>query len=249
MEERLELERSIVRWGGLAGIAGSILFIFVFAFVGAVIGADPVGPAAAIERFPEIQAGRTIENGLYLLILVLWAAHAVALYRGLRETGATALVGTVLAVAGLTVLAAGALPHAASVQLADLYHAPDATAQDRAALVAAWHAVQGVMNALLVTGLVVLPLAIIGLGMAMRGAVGFGRRIGALGVALGSAGFGAAVVLLVDPLSPIAVIGFLALIAFHAATGWTLQRIGTRNDAAAPAGGWVAEEVSARAAP
>ena len=154
-----------------------------------------------------------------------------------------------LTVVGLTVLAAGALPHAASVQLANLYHAPDATAQDRAALVAAWQAVQGVMNALLVTGLVVLPLAVIGLGMAMRGAVGFGRRIGALGVVLGSAGLGVAVALLADPLSPIAVIGFLALIAFHAASGWTLQRVGTRNDAAALAGGQVSDRVSARATP
>jgi hypothetical protein len=248
MEGRFELERS-VRWGGLAGIAGSILFVIVFAFVGVVVGVDPTGPAGAIERFPEIRAGRTVENGLYLLVLVLWIAHALALYRVLRKTGAAALIGTGLAAMGLTVLAAGALPHAAAVSLATLYHAPDASAQYQLALVAAWHASQGIMNALLVTGLVVLPLGVICLGVAMRGAVGFGRRIGALGVGLGLVGLGAAVALLADPLSPIAIVGFLALIAFHAATGWKLRRIATIEPAAVVAGDRMGTGVSARAAP
>lgn len=249
MEERLEVERSVLRWGGLAGIAGSILFVIDFMFVGVVIGADPSGPAGAIERFPEIRAGRTVENGLYLLVLVLWTAHALALYRVLRNTGAAALFGTGLGVVGLTILAAGALPHAAAVSLATLYNAPDASAQDQLALVAAWHASQGIMNALLVTGLVVLPLAVICLGVAMRGAVGFGRRIGALGVVLGLVGLGAAMALLADPLSPIAVVGFLALITFHAASGWKLHRIATIEPAAAVAGDRLGTGVSARAAP
>jgi hypothetical protein len=249
MEDRLGVERSVMRWGGLAGIAGSVLFVIVFVFVGVVIGGDSASPAAAIERFPEIRVGRTVENGLYLLVLVLWTAHTLALYRALRRTSAAALFGTGLAFLGLTVLAAGALPHAASVSLATLYEVPDASAQDKAALVAAWHAIQGVMNALLVTGLVVLPLAVISLGMAMRGAVGFGRRVGALGVVLGVVGLGAAVVLLADPLSPIAVVGFLVLIAFHAATGWKVHRIATMVPAAALAGDRLAPGVSARAAP
>jgi hypothetical protein len=249
MEERLEVERSVLRWGGLAGIAGSILFVIVFAFVGVVIGADPTGSAGAIERFPEIRGARTVENGLYLLVLVLWTAHALALYRALRKTGAAALFGAGLAIVGLTVLAAGALPHAASILLATMYHASDASAQGGMALVAAWHAIQGVMNALLVTGLVVLPLAVISLGAAMRGAAGFGGRISVLGVALGVIGLGAAVALLADPLSPIAVVGFLALIAFHAATGWKVYRIAATDRAATLAGDRLAAGVSARAAP
>ncbi len=41
-------------------------------------------------------------------------------------------------------------------------------------------------------------------------------------MALGLIGAAAAAVLLVDPLSPIAIVRFLALIAFHVAVGWRL---------------------------
>jgi len=44
-------------------------------------------------------------------------------------------------------------------------------------------------------------------------------------VALGVVGVAAAVVLVIDPLSLVAVIGFFALIAFHLATGWKLYRL------------------------
>jgi hypothetical protein len=232
---RDEAERSVLRWSGLAGIAGSILFVAVFVFVGVVIGADPAGPAGAIARFPEIRALRTIENGLYLLVLVLWVAHALGLYRVLRDTGAAALYGTGLTVMGLAVLAAGALPHAASVPLANLYHAPGATAQEQVALVAAWHATQGVINTLLVTGLVILPVALVGLGVAMRATPALGRRSGTVSIALGAVGAGAAVLLLMDPLSPIAVVGILVLILFHLVVGWRLYRRATAEPGSARA--------------
>ena len=136
---------------------------------------------------------------------------------------------------GLGILAAGALPHAASVSIADLYHAPGA---DQAALGAAWQVNQGIMTMLLVTGLAILPVGVIGLGRAMLGAPGFGTGIGRMSVALGLIGLVAAVVLLVDPLSPIAVVGFLALIAFHVAIGWrlyALSRVPVQGSAWAPA--------------
>ncbi len=66
-----------------------------------------------------------VENSLYLVILLLWVTHSLALYRALRETSPTpALFGTVLSILGLGVLAAGALPHVATAPLSDLYHAP-----------------------------------------------------------------------------------------------------------------------------
>ena len=203
------------RWSGLAGVAGGLLFIFVFIFVGVVVGAD-----TSIATFPDIRAGRTIENTLYLAILLLWVAPFLALGRALRDTSPTAATyGSVIGIVGLGILAAGALPHAASVSIADLYHAPGA---DQAALAAAWQVNQAIMNMLLVTGLVILPVGVIGLGFAMYGSPAFGKGIGRASVALGLIGAAAAVVLLVDPLSPIAVVGFLALIAFHIAVGWRL---------------------------
>jgi len=62
-------------------------------------------------RFPDIRAARTVENSLYLGVLLLWVIHCLALYRGLRRTSPTpALFGTALSILGLVVLAAGALP-------------------------------------------------------------------------------------------------------------------------------------------
>jgi len=206
------------RWSGLAGIAGGVLFIFVFIFVGVVVGAD-----TSIATFPDIRAGRTVENALYLAVLLLWVAPFLALGRALRETSpAAAAYGSVVGIVGLGILAAGALPHAASASIADLYHAPGA---DQSALAAAWQVNQGIMNMLLVTGLAILPIGVIGLGMAMLRSPGFGTGIGRTSVALGVVGVVAAVVLLVDPLSPIAVVGFLALIAFHVAIGWRLYAL------------------------
>ncbi len=206
------------RWSGLAGIAGGALFIFVFIFVGVVVGAD-----TSIASFPDIRAGRTVENSLYLTVLLLWVAPFLALARALRETSAAAATyGSVVGIVGLGILAAGALPHAASVSIANLYHAPGA---DQSALAAAWQVNQGIMTMLLVTGLAILPVGVIGLGVAMLRAPGFGTVIGRTSVALGLVGVASAVVLLIDPLSPIAVIGFLAVIAFQVAAGWRLYAL------------------------
>ena len=207
------------RWSGMAGLAGSALFIFVFIFVGVVVGAD-----ASIQAFPDIRAGRTVENGLYLAVLLLWIAPFLALHRALREASPTASsYGSVLGVVGLAILAAGALPHVASVPVADLYQASGATAADQAMLAAAWQGNQAMLTMLLVTGLVILPIGVIGLGVAMLRAPAFGTVFGRASVALGVIGLVAAVVLLIDPLSPIAVLGFLALIAFHFVVGWRLS--------------------------
>ena len=230
-DPRTSEERRVLRWGGLAGILGGLMFIIVFFIVGVFIGADPAEPAGAVARFPDIRAGRTVENGLYLVVLVLWVAHFLALYRALRETSlAPALFGSVLGIVGLAVLAVGALPHAASLPLSNLYHAPGATPESQATLALVWQGTQGILNGQLVTGLVVLPFGLVALGMAMLQAPSFGKGYGLLGVGLGVVGAGAAVALLVDPLSFIAVIGVFALIVFHLVVGWKVYRL-SRHEA------------------
>jgi len=221
-------ERPVLRWGGLAGVLGGVLFLFVFVFVGAVVGPDPAGPAGPVTRFPEIKAARTLENGLYLVVIALFVVHFLALYRALRSTSlAPALFGSVLAMVGLAVLAAGALPHVATTRLSDLYHAAGATAQDQATVVLLWQANQGIFDALLAAGLVLVPIGLVALGVAMLRAPAFGRGFGGATVALGVIGIGSASAVLLDPLSPIAVVGFLALIVFHLVLGWKVHRIST----------------------
>jgi hypothetical protein len=216
---------SMLRWGGLAGVSGSILLIVVFGIVAAFVGTDSMSAAESVTRFPDIRAARTVENSLYLVVLVLWVIHSLALYRALRRTSPTpAVVGSTLSILGLGVLAAGALPHIATAPISDLYHAPGATPQDQATLVLVWEATEGLFDALLVTGLVILPIGLVALGAAMLGAPAFGKGIGGTTVALGVVGLAAAASLLVD-VSEIGVVGVFALIVFHLVLGWKVQRL------------------------
>ena len=147
-------EKSFLRWGGLAGVLGGVLFIVVFVVVIVFVGADlSVQAEELVRRFPDIMAARTVENGLYLVVLILWVAHFLALYQALRETSrGPALFGSVVGIVGLGVLAAGALPHVATAPISDLYHAPGATPEDQATLVMMWQATEGIFDALLFAG-------------------------------------------------------------------------------------------------
>src|SRR5215218_735314 len=218
----IDEEKSVLRWGGLAGILGGIVFVVVIAFV----GPEPVEPEGEVMRFPDIRAARTVEDSLYLVVLILWVTHFLALYRALRETSlAPALFGSVLGIVGLGVLAAGALPHVATAPISDLYHAPGATPEDQATLVLMWQATQGIFDALFGVGLLLVPIGFVALGVAMLGAPTFGKGFGAVSVVLGVVGVLAASVLLVDPLSPSAFVGVLALIVFHLVVGWKVYNL------------------------
>jgi Domain of unknown function (DUF4386) len=222
----MEEEQSVLRWGGLAGILGGIAFILVFVVVIAFVGADPAEPEGELMRFPDIRAARTVEDSLYLVVLILWIAHFLALYRALRGTSlAPSLFGSVLGIVGLGVLAAGALPHVASVPISELYHAPGATPEDQATLVLLWQATEGISDALFGVGLLLVPVGFAALGVGMLGSPAFGKGFGKVSVALGVAGVVAASVLLVDPLSPSAFVGVLSLIIFHLVLGWKLYTL------------------------
>jgi hypothetical protein len=222
----MEEEKSILRWGGLAGILGSIVFVLVFIIVIVFVGADPAEPEGEVMRFTDIRAARTVEDGLYLVVLILWVAHFLALYRALRGTSlAPALFGSVLGIVGLGVLAAGALPHVATAPISDLYHAPGATPEDKATLVLMWQATEGIFDALFGVGLLLVPVGFVALGVAMFGAPSFGKGFGGVSVVLGVIGVVAASVLLVDPLSPSSFVGVLSLIAFHLILGWRLYSL------------------------
>jgi hypothetical protein len=222
----IDEEKSVLRWGGLAGILGGIIFILVFVIVIAFVGADPAEPEGEVMRFPDIRAARTVEDSLYLVVLILWIAHFLALYRALKGTSlAPALFGSVLGIVGLSVLAVGALPHVATAPISDLYHAPGATPEDQATLVLMWQATEGMFDALFGVGLLLVPIGLIALGVAMLGAPAFGKSFGGMSVVVGAVGVVAASVLLVDPLSPSAFVGVLALIVFHLVLGWKVYSL------------------------
>ena len=239
--QALENENKVLRWGGLAGVLGGALFILVFVIVGVFVGAAAADPREAVMRFPDIKTARTIENGLYLVVLILWLAHFLALYRAVRTSLAPALFGSVLGIVGLTVLAAGALPHVATVPISDLYHAPGATPGHQTTLLLIWQGSQGIFDALLFVGLVLLPIGLIALGVGMIGTPAFGKRFGGLTVGLGAIGIVAAAVVLIDPRSPIAALGFFALVVFHLVLGWKVYALSR--------GGWSLEDRAAGGGP
>ena len=124
-------------------------------------------------------------------------------------------------------LAAGAIPHVVTSRLSDLYHADGVTPDQQAALVLLWQANQGMFDALLLVGLLVMPVGVILLGLAMRQNPAFGTVAGNAGVVLGVVGLVAAIVMLVDPLSAAAALGVFALIGFHLVAGWKTYRLST----------------------
>lgn len=221
--QRSKADQSIFRWGGLAGIIGGVLLVAAFVPVALFGGgAPPTDPADAIARFPAIRVAQTVEEVLYLGVLALWAIHIVALYRALRPTSpAPALIGSALGLMGLVVLAAGALPQVATAPISDLYHAAGATPDDQATLVLLWQATGGMLDALLVTGLLLLPMGLVTLSVAMLRSPAFGLAYGRVGMLLGAAGTVAAGALLVQ-VSEIAVVVIFALIVFHLSVGGKL---------------------------
>jgi hypothetical protein len=221
-------DQGVFRWGGLAGIVGSVLLFAAFLPVALFAGGFAATPAEAITRFPDVRTAQTVEEILYLGALALWAVHFLALYRALRATSpAPALFGSGLGIMGLILLAAGALPQVATAPIADLYHAPGATPADQATLLLLWQATWGMLDALLVAGLLLLPIALLTLGVAMLRTPAFGKGFGWVSVTLGVAGAAAAGALLVD-VSEIAAVVIFALIIFHVAVGWKVLRLSGR---------------------
>lgn len=213
-------DRGILRWGGLAGVAGGILFLVVFVIVGAFVPAYAADPATAVQFFPEVGTVRIVENSLYLLVLILWVASVVAVERAAVISAVSARIGAALGIAGIVLLAVGALPHVAIAPLSAAYHAPGAAAADQATLALTWQAIQGMLDASLLAGLAVLSTGLVALGVAMAGAPAYGRRLGGFTVVMGAIGVAASGVAMVDPGSPAPALGMFALIAFHLVAGW-----------------------------
>jgi hypothetical protein len=221
-------EKSVLRWGGLAGILGGILFIltWVVVIVGPVGIEDPADLAAWVTRFPDIRAARIVENGIYLVALILEVTLFLALYRALRRTSlAPALFGSVVGILGLASMVVSTTPHIAHAPLSDLYHAPGATPGDQATLALLWQATWGIFNAMLYVGFFVVPIGLVILGVGMLGAPAFGKGFGGVSVVLGVVGLVAAVLQMVDPSSTIGAGSYFACLIFYFILGWKIYSL------------------------
>jgi hypothetical protein len=192
-------ESSVLRWGGLAGILGGVVFIFVpvilFGFVPQAPagtfkteGGGQVDPAALVTIFPDARGPVVVGNFLNFVSAVLTLALVLALYRALRTTSpAPALLGSALYVLGLGVLFTETVTQVAFDPISSLYHTPGVTPAEQATLTLLWQAVQGIFFELDAAATLLLSVAMVVLGVAMIGAPNFGKRIGALVSGLGGA--------------------------------------------------------------
>ena len=197
-----------------------------FVVVG-VLGLPDASDVETLTDFADIEAGRIAEHLLYLGALMLLALHVLVLHRLLKEANpAASLFGAAAAEFGFVIMAASAMLHVSTSPLADLYTAPDASPADRQAIEYAWHGAQSVFDTMLATGVLLVPIGIVLIGIAMRSAAVFGSRLSWAAIALGAVGVVGAVIAIVDPGSVFSAASVLAIVVFHAITGWKTLTLG-----------------------
>ena len=221
----MEEEKSVLRWGGLAGILAGILFLLSIIIVAPVLLPLADDPEAVVRSFPDIRAALTLVEGLFMVGVILSVTLFLALYRALRGTSlAAALFGSVLGILGLVVRAAESLPQVAFAPISDLYHAPGATPEEQATLVLMWQATQGIFNETDTVGLLLLTLSFIVLGVAMLGAPAFGKGFGGASVVIGVVGVAGISFIAVDSPSIFPFV-ILAFIIFPLLFGWKVYSL------------------------
>ncbi|MFC1923454.1 DUF4386 family protein [Chloroflexota bacterium] len=182
----MENEKSVLRWGGLAGILAFIVWIIEMPLYGSV---DPFTPEGLM-RFTDVRAALGLSTILMMTIAFLSVALALALYRALRGINlGFALFGSVLGVIGYIVTALGdAATFFAFTPTSDLYQAPGVTPETKATVVLLWQANQGITITFFFVGSLFMTLSFIVLGVAMLRAPAFGRRFGGVSIVLGVIG-------------------------------------------------------------
>lgn len=215
----------LMRVGGLVGTVGGLLMLVTFVFVGARGLPDPAATESLVQ-FPEIRHDRAVENLLYLAALVFWAVHHTLLHRLVYATApmlsdAARTVGFL----GVAVLVAGALLNVSTAPMSQEYQR---TAEaDRAGVVLAWQSGQGVMDAMLTAGALLLPVALVLFGLALRRTLG--TRLGWSAVVLGVVGLVGATVAAAAPPSALVMAGLLSVLVFHLLVGIRCLQLSHHN--------------------
>ena len=235
-------DRQLSRWGGLAGIAGVGLMLGA---VGVVVGfgLPDAADAETLTDFADIETGRILEHLCYLGAVIMFALHTLVLGRLLRRAHpAAALFGTAVATFGFVVMAAGAVLHVSTRPLAELYTSPDTPAGDLVSIEHAWYGAQSVFDTMLLTGVLLVPIGIVLLGVAMLNAPAFGRRLAWMSVVLGAVGMLGAAAEIVDSTLEFSALSVGAMVVFHLVTGLRTLTVGRNGRIAAHDGPAVATD-------
>ena len=222
----IDQDKSVLKWGGLAGILGGILLMLSMAVVVGFVPADPPTFAELVARFPDVQMIRVAENILYLLGLVAGIPLALAVFWSMRKTNlAPALFGSVLVIVGLICMIAMATPHVAHSPLSEIYHSPGTSLEAQETLGLIWKATWGVTDTPLYVGFFVGMLGFTLLGVATFGSPDFGKATRWVSVVLGAAGLVAALLQLITPTSDTGAVSFIAYIILYFVLGGKISRL------------------------
>jgi hypothetical protein len=181
----LENEKSVLRWGGLAGILAFIIWIIEMPLYGSI---NPFIPEGLL-RFTDVRMALGMSTILMMTIAILSVALVLALYRALRvDNLAFALFGSVLGIVGYIATALGdASTFFAFAPISNLNQAP-ATPDTQATLALLWQTTQGITHTFFFVGSLFMTLCFIVFGVAMLKAPAFGRRFGVVSIVLGVIG-------------------------------------------------------------
>ncbi len=226
----MDEEKSVLRWGGLAGMLAGILFLVTIPLFALIPPPSlPVTPEQLM-RYPDIRAALTALFSLIIARDILIVALVLALYLALRRTSlGSALFGSVLAVLGLVVLAIDqASLFIALPVLSDLF-ANAATTAIETTILLLWEATIGMTFTFFYVGNLFLWIGIIVLGVAMLGTPAFGKGFGGVSVVLGVAGVvGLSFFAFAVDSSSFALVALLALpifIIFPLLLGWKVHNL------------------------
>ena len=227
LTQKENLERTVLKWGGLAGILGGIVFIFVPIVLFGFVPPAPSDPSAVVARFPSIIVPLTIGNNIDFVADILYLALIVALYRALRGTSlAPALFGTAMSILGLGVLFTETQTQVAFAPLSDLYHQAGTTQVQQQTLGLVWQATQGFFFELDTAAGLLLSLGFIVLAIGMMKAPGFGKSIGGLSAILAAVSLiGISLIPVLGEGSIVAVLVLPVFIILPILWGWKLYRM------------------------
>lgn len=214
-------EKGLLRLGGLGGVLSGVLgvvFIFVFPPGGGFVTEENL--RLLLQNATRFVIGVILEFVGALLLIPLF----LGLYRNLREAhiGYT-LVGSVFGVLGATLSAISATQELSTLFLAQLYD--QAATADKGAVVIAAQAASTIGGGFFLTSSVLMGLALLAIGGAMRRNAVYRRGYGWLSIASGIA-LVAGVVLVLSLLSPAGFLLFLpAGILWPVAVGLKVYRL------------------------
>ena len=218
-------EKSVLRWGGLAGIVGGIIFILSMIVAAGFVPADPPTFTELVARFPDVLMLRVAENVLYLLGLVAGIPLILAVFMSLRKTNLPpALFGSAFSIVGLIAMICFATPHVAHSPLSEIYHMPGTTPETQETLGLIWQATWGVTDAPLYVGFFVGIIGFTLLSGAMFSSPDYGKGLCWASLGIGVVGLAAALFQLITPSSDIGAVSFFAYIILYFVLGTKIFR-------------------------